>query len=441
MKGHRFYVSEIREVDYCDTKLIYFSGNNYREPVSVDATTTDHNIETCKGCKKHHQLLIEEVIKKLDEFPNCCKKHSNLLKYKEFKKSDFKDSPLQYANKIMFSFSHILQNLDDENWYDEITNYIEYCVESYGSVPPNCGLPFELGNYFNCLLHLLKNRGEEISSDKIDKAELEERYKIVCIYLKMYFENHEKREKNFEALMKIYNDWYKLFPFELDYFKHLRDNYKGKMPFFVGEKFNKYLNTTTPVLHSGNSLINSLTQITEEIITTINGLKLYQAGKLSNVNAIDLQLVLEHRKMELSQISNSKDPFFKILSKWFKGEKRFIAEIIPKLKNETISNNDTSARPNRTDIAYYLHYMQTSGNLILKSSFPSGAAYEEIGKKFQKNGKNIQQVYNSISSNSKERLAAVKIKNISYVINEMLADFPKAKELAENELKLAELNL
>jgi hypothetical protein len=441
MKVHPFYFSEIREINYCDTKLIYFSGNDYREPTPVISTITEHNIDTCEGCKTHHQLLIDEVAKKLDEFPNCCKNHSNLTTFKEFRKSDFVDSPLQNANKIMFSYSHIIHNLDDDNWYDEITNYIEYCIESYGSVPPNCGIPFELGNYFSGLLHLLKHIDGTLISDKVDNDELAVRFKVIVTYLKTYFENHEKNAKNLEKLMGIYNDWYKLFPFELEYFKHLKSGYNGKMPFFVGEKFNKYLNIKTSILHSKVSLIKSLTTITEEIITTINGLKLYQAGKLSNFNAIDLQLILEHRKMELTQITQSKDPFYKILSKWFIGEKRFISEITPKLNNEVGEDRQYGDRPNRTDIAFYLHYMQVTNSLKLTNPFPSGAAYDEIEKTFKKNGKNIQHVYNLISNNSEKRLAASKIRNISYVITEMLASFPIARKLAQDELKLAELNL
>ena len=60
-------------------------------------------------------------------------------------------------------------------------------------------------------------------------------------------------------------------------------------------------------------------------------------------------------------------------------------------------------------------------------------------KTYNKNGKNIQQKYNEITDHSK-RLVKSKVGNIEYVLNNMLDDYPKAKELAKDELKTAKLN-
>lgn len=95
---------------------------------------------------------------------------------------------------------------------------------------------------------------------------------------------------------------------------------------------------------------------------------------------------------------------------------------------------------NRTDIAYYVYYMKETKSLKLENPFPSEKAWKEIGELFQKNWKNVQKVYNSISGNREERLKASKIKNIEHVIKELLPNHDKALKLAKDELNMAKLN-
>lgn len=103
-------------------------------------------------------------------------------------------------------------------------------------------------------------------------------------------------------------------------------------------------------------------------------------------------------------------------------------------EEKKVINNEK--RPNRTDIAYYCYYANETKTLDIEEVFPSDLAWEKIGGKFKKNSKNIQQAYNSIFGSKEERLKKTKKKNIEYVIDYMLTDKPKAKKLAEAELKI-----
>ena len=102
------------------------------------------------------------------------------------------------------------------------------------------------------------------------------------------------------------------------------------------------------------------------------------------------------------------------------------------------SKNSTS-RPNRTDIAYCVYYQKETKSLQLKNSFPSVKGWEEIGKIYEKNSKNIQQLYNSICNNELERLQKSRIKTIEFIIENMLSKYPEALKLAKDELNLANL--
>ena len=110
------------------------------------------------------------------------------------------------------------------------------------------------------------------------------------------------------------------------------------------------------------------------------------------------------------------------------------------LANETIGDNSQQTNANRTDIAYYCYYTSQTKTLEIDNIFPSDKAWDEIGKKFSKHPKNIQTVYNLIVSNKAVRLNKTKIKNIEFVIENLLNNKPEALKLAKTELDIAYLN-
>ena len=177
-------------------------------------------------------------------------------------------------------------------------------------------------------------------------------------------------------------------------------------------------------------------------LSSINGVSLYEKQLISDVQKHQIDLIVSNRKLQLCKLSAmpnaNKQDYVKVLKKWFKEEKEFIKEISPLLKNSSIASG--KLRPNRTDIAYYIQYMSETKSLKLENPFPSDKAWKEIGDMFQKNWKNIQQAYNTISLNREERLKPSKIKNIEFVIKELLPSQDKALKLAKDELNMAKLN-
>jgi hypothetical protein len=335
-----FLINEFKEYSYCDKKMFHATGGEYEIPFPTEKTEGPHNLESCHKCKEHHKLLIEEITIKFEKFPNCCDFHQNLNNLNLFKKEDFKNIPQVTANKIMFSYHHIINNLENEDWYVDIANYLEYTVESYGSFPPNYGEPFYLGNFYNCLLHLLNNIENKITSDKISNIEVKTRInKIRYLLTTVEVEINEENSTDINLLLSTYNDWFKIFPFDLPYFKHLKEKFKNIIPIHTGrKKYNKYSNTTKYETHNKNSLTVALLQITKNILTSINGAVLFEKGLLSDGEKIAIDLILTNRKMEiyeLSQMQNTtKVEYIKILKKWFRTEKKFISEITPLLNKQ-----------------------------------------------------------------------------------------------------------
>jgi hypothetical protein len=121
-------------------------------------------------------------------------------------------------------------------------------------------------------------------------------------------------------------------------------------------------------------------------------------------------------------------------------EKSIDFEKIKFLKENSIKKTANQQRPNRTDIAYFSYYTSISKELKLNNNFPSDKAWQEIGELFGKNWKNVQEIYLKIFNIKSERLKKSKGKNLSYVIEEMLNEYPKAKKEAQSELKTLKLN-
>ncbi len=111
------------------------------------------------------------------------------------------------------------------------------------------------------------------------------------------------------------------------------------------------------------------------------------------------------------------------------------------LAEKNLNKKSTQTDANRTDIAYYCYYASETKTLELDNIFPSSKSWDEIGLRFSKNPKNIQTVFNAIVYDKVERLKKTRIKNIQFVIENLLKDNEEALKLAKKELNLAELNL
>lgn len=112
-------------------------------------------------------------------------------------------------------------------------------------------------------------------------------------------------------------------------------------------------------------------------------------------------------------------------------------EIINKGKKPKKEKTKTTIR----QYALFYYYIQTSKEFPLFDNHPGGKVkgIEELVKNegFTNSFKYFQTSYNFISNHKTNRIALNQVSNISYVIDNMLIEFPKAKQLALLELKEA----
>ncbi len=442
MAEHKKYASNIREFQFCGNLFVAFEESEYIPPFSIEKTEGKHSLESCDGCKKLH-LEIMERHKDSDKFPNCCEHHKKLPQLKEFKLFHFANFPREFANKVIFSHHHIINNIEIDNWQAEIFDYLDYVIESFGAMPEGYGSPYQLNDYVILLVDISDNV-KDVKLETITKKEYKKRMDLIHKKLNSIFSPNDDVYKAIGLLLKTYEDWYNLFPFELDYFKHLEKKFQNVLPIHQNKTtYNKYLKREKKLYHTLESLSKELVDITKQILKSINGKVLFDKGVLNNTKKIEVDLILKNRDLELDDLeempNKNKLEYIRILKKWMKQEKKFIKEITPYLNLQKTENGEIKIKPNIPQLVLFYFYRQSSGELPHFENHPKGKlkAIDEliVRDNIDTTAKNFQLEYNKIANYKTNRIARNKIKTIEFVIDNLLQEYPEAKRIAESELK------
>lgn len=332
-----FFVKGLKPIEFCGKPVMWQMDINgaFEKPFETQPTEGEHDFTTCEGCQKTLKELIKRLTEKFEgnhkdgakPFPFCCTHHSELTKLKEFNRADFVGVPEMVARKIIYTNSHIKNNHQSETYYKDITDYIDYTVESFGQMPGNAE-PLYLSDYFFYITDLLE-RNTEVEKGRKNR---------LLEFLKAYRTPTETPKTDFNILLDTYQKWFKVFPFEISFFANLKPHFEKQLPILNGKpETNKYTGIAKAKMHTKGSLIDVLLNLTNNLLTQINTTTLYEKGLLTEPQKIKLELVLNERKMKLKQgyVNSSKDEeqrYRKILKEWFADEKRFIDEVTPIVK-------------------------------------------------------------------------------------------------------------
>ena len=442
MAEHKKYASNIREFQFCGNLFVAFEESEYIPPFSIEKTDGEHSLESCDNCKKLHGTIIERH-KEYKEFPNCCEYHKKLPELKEFELFHFANFPREMANKVIFSHHHIINNIENDNWQTEIFDYLDYAIESFGAMPEGYGSPYQLNDYIILLVDISYNV-KDVVLESISKKEYKRRMDLIHKKLNSILSPDDDVYKAIGLLLKTYEDWYNLFPFELDYFKHLEKKFQNIIPLHQSKtSYNKYLKKEKKQYHTLESLSKELVAITKQILRTINGKVLFDKGELSNTKKIKMDLVLKNRDLELNDLeempNKNKLEYIKILKKWMKQEKDFIKEITPYLKLQESKTEVKTKKATIPQLVLFYYYRHESKELPRFDKHPKGVikAIEEliVNDDINTSAKYFQLQYNKIANYKSNRIANNKLKAIEFAANTLLIDFPIAQKIALEELQ------
>lgn len=323
-KDHLFFVQNFQEIDVCGSKMYQFTGSDYSQSTDFTRLTYDHNLDTCESCRKNHATTLSEITERFNRFPTCCVPHSRLLNEKWFNLKDFDNTPRLYTDKLYYTWHHVLHFIEKDNWRDEIFDFIEYILNTFGSFPIDYGEPL----YFSAFIHQLKSLIKKGLQDHQSKSD------EIIEFISQYGNPKANKRTDFNILISIYNEWYKTFPFELSFFTHLKAHFAAHIPIIEEMHTNKYLGLTKARLLSKERLVEFLVQATEVIISEINTMALYEQGLISDIDQMELELIVQERKQKLkagyrNASKNAETRYRKILKAWLKDEINFIQKIRP----------------------------------------------------------------------------------------------------------------
>ncbi|WP_236974743.1 hypothetical protein [Membranihabitans maritimus] len=339
------YGNSIEAVKFCGKNIGYQveTSGRLEPPYEISPISGKiHNYEKCEGCQQRLKSLTENLTdlyigkKRRKAFPNCCSFHSNLKNLKEFDVSLYNSAPKQTAQKIIFTNQHIINNHEDKNWYKLITDYIEWAIDSFGKMPKGCGLPLFINTYFDLVPKYIKNNNSLSEDKRIKIIDFIESFKIPI----EESSHNNNPPSDFNILVRTYEKWFKIFPFELNsYFGELKPYFEKNIPLANGKpERNIYSGILKFKPHTKDSLIDHLVETTKNLVTKVNALNLYEQGLISDAKQIQLELLLENRRLKLNEgyENNSKDEgqrYRKILKEWLKDEKEFMNNLLPLINN------------------------------------------------------------------------------------------------------------
>ena len=282
-------------------------------------------------CCENHYNFWQMAKNYYEKFPNCCEWHKKLLTANWFDKKNYAYMPLKVVNTIQYTFHCISKCIENENWYKEITDYIDLIIKSFGHLPDEFGEPVGLNIYLPTLENNLKVLKEIPENKKQRLLEFIEKYSKPT--------TSKKELTSLNILIGKYQQWLKIFPFELPFFSHLKPHFESNIPILKGEPItNLYSNMVGYATRTEKELIEFLVMVTENIITEINTLTLHKNGTITDLQKTAIDLLNENRNLEVKGLKlkpkDEKHQYIKLLKKWFEGEKKYCNELKQLLRDE-----------------------------------------------------------------------------------------------------------
>ncbi len=321
-------ISELQKVKCGDKHIAELSRDDFEiRPYPTNPPQGYIAPENFPNCCTYHNAIYEVAKSAFDRFPNCCTGHKNLNKQLWFAKGNYKGMPERLLNALSYSEYHLASKIDAPDWYDDITEYFDYTLHSFGQFPSGHGSPLGIGIYSDNLVHYIGSQ-ERISKEKKSK---------LVDFLKDFGRPSPKTHTNLNLLIATYKKWVSIFPFQLLRLSHLKTFFENTLPLLSGKPvLNRYTGLLTTKILTLDELFAWLANITGTIISELSAVKFFEQGKITELKKTKLEYLNASRKLELEELTvtrlSDRPEYIRVLKKWFAGEKKYLkelAEILP----------------------------------------------------------------------------------------------------------------
>src|SRR5687767_12795366 len=91
--------------------------------------------EDSPKCCSYHRSLYSIGKEALEKFPDCCEGHRKLKTATWFTKSNYNYLRDKLVRTAAYTLNCIEGNIEKDDWYKRINDYIAYTIGSYGQMP------------------------------------------------------------------------------------------------------------------------------------------------------------------------------------------------------------------------------------------------------------------------------------------------------------------
>ncbi|MCW2117990.1 hypothetical protein [Flavobacterium sp. 7A] len=352
-------------------------------------------------CCEYHKGLKENFEDWFEIFPYCCDEHKRISLRKWFNKDKYKNVPAKIFNHLINTEHFISKKIELDNWYEEITDYIEYNLHSFGT--PDIGA----SNYWSSLKYFIENSDiEKCNLTKVKKRMLLE-----------YFDADEKNKLNendnrdLNLLFSTFQKWQKTFP-DLSFFQTIKKDLNNKFPIqlvLYEPKHNKYLGITKFKVKTQTELIEILINTTKNLLSSIDTTKLSDENKLKEKEKFEIDIISANHKIRqdelLKEFNTTEIKYVKIIKKWLQNEKQYFKQIQTKIPKMIVN----------TKIANI--YNNEDGNQIVNTGNNNNNAIGN-NNNFELNSENINSIIDVLKS-LQEEIETINNDNKLHIENEI----------------------
>lgn len=274
------------------------------------------------NCCPFHKKAFEGAQEWFDKFPDCCKDHRKMVDEERIKKDDYEGMPLKILNQLSYTEYHISKRIDIPEWFEDITDYIDFNWWSFGH--PQIGLHL----YFDFLKTYLA-KAEVINY--IPRSKRERIIQYIESYQKPVREN-ETSKSDWNVLYDTLQKWVKTFPFELPYFKGLKPQYEGKIIAFKDPgRLNPYTGMVKTKGLTQPELIDILDILTKQLLGQVQTEKMVAEGQIPDIGKHRLELANESLRVGTDKLvkeySKGELRYVTTVKKWLELQKKYFREV------------------------------------------------------------------------------------------------------------------
>ncbi len=336
------------------------------------------------NCCEFHQSVFEAAVNYLILFPNCCKYHKPLIGQKWFQKQKYNDFPIRLLKTLVNTESCIESNIEKENWYKAITDYIEIAIMSMGQFPAGFGSAMGLQLFTDNIIGWMDTQNSIQPKKKVRIK------KFIIDWTRKYSADNKF---NLIELLNVYDTWLKLFPFELPFFQSIKERFYKTRPVIKGPiEINTYTGLKKGILFTTKDFCEYLHELTKILLAHINTQELTKKYSLDEAIALEFEYSKNQHSIRqqklFSTIIQENDIGNTSINTWLENEKLFVVDLIKFLESKSKLNKEIKMETVSHPIHFidqYLEEVQSLKVLVVERYYNQGGYIKEVDPKVMAN--------------------------------------------------------